>query len=146
MAAWRDDAEAMVRAAGAAGAMEAALADAGLGQGPTRFSQASEFLFTASSILLAAALDRGTLEAAAEGRLRRTVEVAWSSQDEAVVAREVERIDGLVVGEKPLPRVPPEAARAAMLEGLRQLGLDALPWTDEARSFRARIEIGRAHV
>ena len=94
-------------------------------------------------ILLAAALDRGTLEAAAEGRLRRTVEVAWSSQDEAVVAREVERIDGLVVGEKPLPRVPPEAARAAMLEGLRQLGLDALPWTDDARSFRARIELAR---
>jgi ATP-dependent helicase HrpB len=60
-----------------------------------------------------------------------------------VVAREVERIDGLVVGEKPLPRMPPEAARAAMLEGLRQLGLDALPWTDEARAFCARIGLAR---
>jgi ATP-dependent helicase HrpB len=94
-------------------------------------------------ILLAASLDRGTLEAAADGRLRRAVEVVWSSQDEAVVAREVERIDGLIVGEKPLPRVPPEAARAAMLEGLRQLGLDALPLTDEARAFCARIELAR---
>jgi ATP-dependent helicase HrpB len=94
-------------------------------------------------ILLAAALDRATLEAAADGRLRREVEVAWSSQDEAVVAREVERIDGLVIAEKPLPRVPPEAALAAMQEGLRQLGVDALPWTDEARAFCARIELAR---
>jgi ATP-dependent helicase HrpB len=94
-------------------------------------------------ILLAAALDRATLEAAADGRLRREVEVAWSSQDEAVVAREVERIDGLVIAEKPLPRVPPEAALAAMQEGLRQLGVDALPWTDEARAFCARVELAR---
>jgi ATP-dependent helicase HrpB len=94
-------------------------------------------------ILLAAALDRATLEAAADGRLRREVEVAWSSQDEAVVAREVERIDGLVIAEKPLPRVPLEAALAAMQEGLRQLGVDALPWTDEARAFCARVELAR---
>jgi len=94
-------------------------------------------------ILLAAALDRATLEAAADGRLRREVEVAWSSQDEAVVAREVERIDGLVIAEKPLPRVPPEAALAAMQEGLRQLGVDALPWTDEARAFCARVGLAR---
>jgi ATP-dependent helicase HrpB len=94
-------------------------------------------------VLLAAALDRATLEAAADGRLRREVEVAWSSQDEAVVAREVERIDGLVIAEKPLPRVPPEAALAAMQEGLRQLGVDALPWTDEARAFCARVELAR---
>jgi ATP-dependent helicase HrpB len=94
-------------------------------------------------ILLAAALDRATLEAAADGRLRREVEVAWSSQDEAVVAREVERIDGLVIAEKPLPRVPPEAALAAMQEGLRQLGVDVLPWTDEARAFCARVELAR---
>ena len=94
-------------------------------------------------VLLAAALDRATLEAAADGRLRREVEVAWSSQDEAVVAREVERIDGLVIAEKPLPRVPPEAALAAMQEGLRQLGVDVLPWTDEARAFCARVELAR---
>jgi ATP-dependent helicase HrpB len=30
-----------------------------------------------------------------------------------------------------------------MLEGLRQLGLDALPFTDEARAFCARIELAR---
>jgi len=59
------------------------------------------------------------------------------------VARQVERLDALVVDEKPLPRVPPDAALAAMLDGLRQMGLDALPWTDETRALRARIGIAR---
>ena len=94
-------------------------------------------------ILLAAALDRATLEEVAGGRLRRAVEVEWSARDEAVVARQVERLDALVVDEKPLPRVPPDAALAAMLDGLRQMGLDGLPWTDETRALRARIGIAR---
>ena len=94
-------------------------------------------------ILLAAALDRATLEEVAGGRLRRAVEVEWSARDEAVVARQVERLDALVVDEKPLPRVPPDAALTAMLDGLRQMGLDGLPWTDETRALRARIGIAR---
>jgi ATP-dependent helicase HrpB len=92
-------------------------------------------------ILLAAALDRGTLEEVAGGRLRRAVEVEWSARDEAVIAREVERLDALIIDEKPLPRVPSDAALAAMLDGLRQMGLDALPWTDDTRALRARIGI-----
>lgn len=94
-------------------------------------------------ILLAAALDRATLEEAAGARLRRAVEVEWSAREEAVVAREVERLDALVIDEKPLSRVPPDAAIAAMREGLRQLGPDALPWTDEARAFCARVGLAR---
>ncbi|NBU25388.1 MAG: ATP-dependent helicase HrpB [Gammaproteobacteria bacterium] len=94
-------------------------------------------------ILLAASLDRATLEEVAGGRLRRAVEVEWSARDEAVVAREVERLDALVIDEKPLPRVPADAALAAMLEGLRQMGPTALPWTEETRAFCARVEIAR---
>jgi ATP-dependent helicase HrpB len=94
-------------------------------------------------ILLAASLDRGTLEEVAGGRLRRVVEVEWSAREEAVVAREVERLDALVIDAKPLQRVPPGAALAAMHDGLRQLGHDALPWSDEARAFCARAELAR---
>ena len=32
-----------------------------------------------------------------------------------------------------------EAVRAAMLDGIRELGLDALPWTKELRSWQARV-------
>ena len=94
-------------------------------------------------ILSAVALDRTTLEAVAGARLQRSVEVVWSSQDEAVVAREALRLDELLIAEKALPRVPPELALDAMLDGLRQLGLDALPWTDDTRTFCARVSLAR---
>ena len=41
---------------------------------------------------------------------------------------------------KPLARPDAERLRAAMLEGVRRLGLDALPWTPEARQWRARVQ------
>ncbi|MDH3514355.1 MAG: ATP-dependent helicase HrpB, partial [Gammaproteobacteria bacterium] len=33
----------------------------------------------------------------------------------------------------------PEIVRAAMLEGVRRLGIEALPWTREAREWQARV-------
>ena len=46
------------------------------------------------------------------------------------------KLDALVLEEGPLPQVPAEAARAAMLAGVRALGLEALPWDREARELR----------
>jgi ATP-dependent helicase HrpB len=45
--------------------------------------------------------------------------------------------------EKPLPEILPEAARAAMLVGVRELGIEALPWTRDARDLQARMEFVR---
>jgi ATP-dependent helicase HrpB len=41
--------------------------------------------------------------------------------------------------------VEPEVLQQAMLEGIRQMGLDALPWSREARDIQARIMLLRAH-
>ncbi|MCU0757665.1 MAG: ATP-dependent helicase HrpB [Steroidobacteraceae bacterium] len=95
-------------------------------------------------ILLAAALGREALEDAAAGRIATLDEVTWSAREEAVVARRIERLDALVIAEKPLQPPPREAAAAAMLEGLRELGLAALPWDADTRTLRARIELARA--
>ena len=53
------------------------------------------------------------------------------------------RFGELVLDEKPLPDAPPGAAAAALLEGLRSLGFDALPWDDDGRTFAARCEFVR---
>ncbi|MFO1456884.1 MAG: ATP-dependent helicase HrpB [Steroidobacteraceae bacterium] len=95
-------------------------------------------------IQLAAALGREALEAAAGERLQRVDEVHWSPRDEAVVARRVERLDQLVIAEQPLQPPPREAAAAAMLEGLRAMGLEALPWDEPTRTLCARVELARA--
>ena len=59
------------------------------------------------------------------------------------MARRVIRLDELLVEEKPLNDVPRAASAAAMLDGVRSMGIDALPWDDDARDFQARCEFVR---
>src|SRR6185312_1499313 len=72
-------------------------------------------------ILLAAPLARADIETHFADRIARTESVAWNSREQAVTARRAVRLDDLTLEEQPLPHVPAEAARAAMLEGIREL-------------------------
>ncbi|MFS8608203.1 MAG: ATP-dependent helicase HrpB [Gammaproteobacteria bacterium] len=94
-------------------------------------------------ILLAAPFDRDALETHFADDLEEADLVEWSPREQAVIARRVLRLGALVIDEKPLPRVPDDEAIAAMLHGIAALGLDALPWSDEARDLQARIEFVR---
>jgi ATP-dependent helicase HrpB len=94
-------------------------------------------------ILLAAPLSRADLEEHFADRLRRAELVEWNSREQAVNARRVVQLDALVVDEQPLPQPPADATRAAMLAGIREMGLDVLPWTREARDLQARMEFVR---
>lgn len=94
-------------------------------------------------ILLAAPLTRADIEAQFVERLRRAESVEWSSREQAVVARQTLALDALLLEEKPLRDVPAEAARQAMLTGVREMGIDALSWTRDARDLQARIEFVR---
>jgi ATP-dependent helicase HrpB len=91
-------------------------------------------------ILLAASLDRADLEEFAPERLQQSELIEWSSREQAVVARRVIQLDAIVLEEKPLHNASADATRAAMLQGIRELGLDALPWTRDARDLQARIQ------
>ncbi|HET9108649.1 MAG TPA: ATP-dependent helicase HrpB [Steroidobacteraceae bacterium] len=95
-------------------------------------------------IRLAAPLRRGEVEELMAARLERSDSVEWSTREQAVLARRVLRLDGLVLEESALPEVPQEASRAAMLEGIRQLGIGSLPWSREARDLQARVAFVRA--
>jgi ATP-dependent helicase HrpB len=88
-------------------------------------------------------LSRADIEAYMASRLERSDSVAWHAREQAVLARRVVRLDGLVLEESALPEVPAEAARAAMLEGIRQLGIESLPWSREARELQARVAFVR---
>jgi ATP-dependent helicase HrpB len=94
-------------------------------------------------ILLAAPLTRGEIEEHLSERLERGDSVEWNSREQAVLARRVVRLDAITLEEKPLHDVPAEAARAAMLQGVRELGINVLPWTRDARDLRARMEFVR---
>ncbi|MGH8295326.1 MAG: ATP-dependent helicase HrpB [Steroidobacteraceae bacterium] len=94
-------------------------------------------------IRLAAPVSREELEDLMASRLERSEAVDWNAREQAVLARRVLRLDGLVLEESALPQVPREEARAAMLEGVRQLGIEALPWSREARDLQARVAFVR---
>jgi ATP-dependent helicase HrpB len=90
-------------------------------------------------IRLAAPLSRDDIDEQLGSRLVRSDSVEWNEREQAVLARRVLRLDGLVLEESALPEVPREAARTAMLEGIRQLGIESLPWSREARDLQARV-------
>jgi ATP-dependent helicase HrpB len=94
-------------------------------------------------ILLAAPLGKADIEEQFADRIVRGESVEWSSRDQAVIARRVARFDAVVLDDHPLPEIPADAARAAMLAGVRELGIAALNWTREARELQARMEFAR---
>ncbi len=121
--------------------------------GPSALAR-SEFIVAAdldagereARIFLAAPLERVLLERHLEHLVRSDDEVAWDDRTNAVMARRVRRLDALVLDDAPLPNAPLEATRAAMLQGIRALGLGALPWTRELEQWRARLSLLRANL
>jgi ATP-dependent helicase HrpB len=96
-------------------------------------------------IQLAATLDRNLLERHFAGAVVVTESVSWDPREEIVAARRVRRLGALVLEDEPLRRVDPEATCAAMLEGIRRLGLGCLPWTKGLEQWRSRIALVREH-
>ena len=94
-------------------------------------------------ILLAAPLERADLMEQFAASIRAVDSIEWSSREQAVVARRTLELDALVLEEKPLADAPAEAVRAAMLAGVSELTIAALPWDREARDLQARIEFLR---
>ena len=65
--------------------------------------------------------------------------VRWGEREGAVLARRQRRLGALVLEDKPLARPDAEKLKAAMLDGVRQLGLAALPWSDDLAKWRQRV-------
>jgi ATP-dependent helicase HrpB len=69
--------------------------------------------------------------------------IEWSTRDRAVLAREEERLHALVLADRPLKKPDPAKVAAAVLAGIRDLGLRSLPWTNDLDAFRARAAFVR---
>ncbi|MEM7723887.1 MAG: ATP-dependent helicase HrpB [Pseudomonadota bacterium] len=65
----------------------------------------------------------------------------WSKRSRRVEARQQERFGALVLEDRVWRDAPEDAIATALLDGVRDLGLDALNWTKRARLLRARIAV-----
>ena len=118
--------------------------------GPSALAR-SEFIVAAeidagereAKLYLAAPLERALLEKHFGSLVTEQDEVAWDARTGAVIARRVKRLGALVLEERALRDGIEADTRAAMLAGIRALGLDCLPWTKDLQQWRARVTVIR---
>lgn len=93
---------------------------------------------------LAAAVAPEALDRLFAASIRLHESCGWDPAAGAVLWRRERRLGALVLEQQ--ERNPPEGAGTvgAMLQGIRSLGLAALPWTEEARMLCARMEFVRS--
>jgi len=71
--------------------------------------------------------------------------IEWSSRDAMVITTQERRLGELALQTRRLDK--PDAARVlnAMLQGIGELGLEVLPWSDAARQLRTRMQFAQQH-
>jgi len=89
-------------------------------------------------IFLAAPLSLREIEEHFGDQIEARDGVFWDSRAKAVSAAKSRRLGALVLEEKPSTSADPALIAEAMAEGVRDMGLAALPWTDGAKALRAR--------
>lgn len=97
-------------------------------------------------VYLAAPLTLTDIERVFAKEIATITACGWNARTEAVEASRQRRLGALVLKDEPWADAPEEARTTALLDGIRALGIDALPWTPELRNWRARVMFLRAHV
>jgi ATP-dependent helicase HrpB len=90
-------------------------------------------------IFLAAPITAAEIEDLYAERIVDEEVVTWNARESVVAARRRRRFGALLLEDKPLTKPDPDKLKAAMLEGVRQLGIGALPWSDDLARWRERI-------
>lgn len=97
-----------------------------------------------AAIRLAAPVSRAALDEAFGAQIQWAETCRWSRRDRRVEARRRLMFGALALEDHPWRDAPEDAVVAAMAEGVRALGLDALPWTADLRRLIGRVEWARA--
>jgi len=72
-------------------------------------------------------------------RIERETLSGFDAVKNAVRRREIQRLGALVLSERPLPPPSGEEADKAIIDLVRQRGLDLLPWSEAALTLRQRL-------
>jgi len=102
---------------------------------------ASELRFDAKDALLlrGAPVDEAALRRDFPQHFVEEDTVRWDATRRALVAQRERRFDNIVLESKPAGRVDPAQAARALTDAVRELGLDALPWSESLTQWRARV-------
>ncbi|MBX5202026.1 ATP-dependent helicase HrpB [Rhizobium sp. NZLR1] len=90
-------------------------------------------------VLAAAEVTRGDIDAELPGEIKTGDQIFFDRQSRQIRARRATRLGAIVFEETPLPRPSGAAVTQALVEGVRELGLDHLAFSKEAVQLRERI-------
>jgi ATP-dependent helicase HrpB len=97
-------------------------------------------------IFLAAPIGLQDLERHFAALITETAEIHWDERAGAVSAKRERRLGALLLESSEMRDPDPDAVQAAVLTGLKQTGIAALPWTKELRQWRARVTLMRQYT
>ncbi|MGY6518144.1 MAG: ATP-dependent helicase HrpB [Lysobacteraceae bacterium] len=92
-----------------------------------------------SRVLRAAPVDEAALRRIFPAAFTEVDRVVWDPQRRGIAALRERRFDAIVLDSRPLPTPDRSRFAEALVDAVRQLGLDALPWTPASRQWRERV-------
>ena len=95
-------------------------------------------------IYLAAPITRAEIEDAFAQDIAEVDDISWDAREQIVQVRRQRRLGALVLEDRPFNKADPAAVQAAMIAGIREMGLAVLPWSDGARGLQQRVAVLRA--
>ncbi|MFM7313912.1 MAG: ATP-dependent helicase HrpB, partial [Cyanobium sp.] len=95
---------------------------------------------------LALALATADVEELASLEGQQICQVRWDPSSARVQGERIVRLDALIVERSPWPEPDAEQCLEAMLDGVRQLGLEALPWDERCRGLQQRLSLAHEHL
>ncbi|NVK19899.1 MAG: ATP-dependent helicase HrpB [Methylocystaceae bacterium] len=90
-------------------------------------------------IFTACPLDQNDIEDVFADQLTEEDNIDWDQQNQAARAERRLKFGALTLKSSPLKDIDPEQMTQALCQGIRQVGLHALPWTIESENLRQRI-------
>nr|WP_095515649.1 ATP-dependent helicase HrpB [Rubrivirga sp. SAORIC476] len=97
-------------------------------------------------VFLAAPLDAEEVASLFADQIVEEEVVAWDARAGRVAATQVRRLGAVVLAEAPIRQPAPHLVTAGLVEGIRQKGADALPWTKDTRRLRERMAFLHHHL
>ncbi|WP_428633775.1 ATP-dependent helicase HrpB [Sedimenticola sp.] len=88
---------------------------------------------------LAAPISLDEIRSTQARHIERHDSVSWDPAVQAVVAQAATTLGRVSLFTQPLSRFDMEEARRAMIVGIRQMGLSALPWSEDLNQWRQRV-------
>ena len=97
-------------------------------------------------IQLALPLATSSLLSLAQAAGEECAQVSWDHQQQRIRAERELRLGALVLERRPWPEAPAAVLRDALLSGLVELGIEALPWDASSRQLQQRLALAHREL